>query len=210
MPIVITPELGIPLPVDTTAEEVADFRSRARAWFKTVSVLQKAGMPVEVTEQDRVSARAAVVAGSAPANPTSGTVVQLEAILSEWDEEILDVGRRLRSYVTNKLIIESTDPDPQVRLKALAHLGKLSNVGLFSERVDISVTHRTLSDIETDLRRTLEMYGGNVVDVVPVKNAPALPASVEELDLDEELGRYGTPKDIVEDAKNNNNDDDGR
>jgi hypothetical protein len=56
-------------------------------------------------------------------------------------------------------------------------------VGLFSERVDVTVTHRTVTDIETELRKTLELYGGDVVDVTP--NAPK---SIAEIDLDEELG----------------------
>jgi hypothetical protein len=114
---------------------------------------------------------------------TPGTILNLEAILSEWDQEVLDVQRRLRNYVTNKLIMESVDPDPKQRIKALELLGKVSSVGLFSERVDVTVTHRTVTDIETELRKTLELYGGDVVDVTP--NAPK---SIAEIDLDEELG----------------------
>jgi hypothetical protein len=117
-------------------------------------------------------------------NLTPGTIVNLEAILSEWDHEVLDVHRRLRNYVTNKMIMESTDPDPRQRMKALENLGKISGVGLFSERIDINVTHRTITDIESDLRKTLELFGAQVVDV----EAREAPKSVAEIDLDDELG----------------------
>jgi hypothetical protein len=110
-------------------------------------------------------------------------------MLNEWDQEVLDVGRRLRNYVTNKLIVETADPDPKVRLKSLELLGKVSNVGLFSERLDITITHRTISDIETDLKKTLELFTGEVIDVTPKE----LTKAVSEIDLDEEFGPIQPP-----------------
>jgi hypothetical protein len=188
MPLVVTPELGIPLPIDTTPEELDDFRERAHAMFKTIEELVQAGAEVEVTDEDRQAARQAAMTGKlSAAQATHGSIVHLESILTEWDQEVLDVGRRLRNYVTNKLILESADPDPKVRLKALEYLGKISNVGLFSDRVDISVTHRTITDIESDLRRTLELYAGNVVDVTPLPTAD-VPKSLSTMNLDEEFG----------------------
>lgn len=186
MPIVATPEVGIPLPFDTTPEEINDFREKARAYFSTVEALMQHGLDVEVTQQDKAASHQIMASGKMPPakNLTPGTIVNLEAILNEWDQEVLDVSRRLRNYVTNKLIVESTDPDPRQRMKALENLGKISGVGLFSERIDINVTHRTITDIEADLRKTLELFGGQVVDV----EAKEAPKSVAEIDLDDELG----------------------
>jgi hypothetical protein len=186
MPIVATPEVGIPLPFDTTPEEIDDFREKARAYFGTVEALMKHGLDVEVTQEDKAASHQIMASGKMPPakNLTPGTIVNLEAILNEWDQEVLDVSRRLRNYVTNKLIVESTDPDPRQRMKALENLGKISGVGLFSERIDINVTHRTITDIESDLRKTLELFGAQVVDV----EAREAPKSVAEIDLDDELG----------------------
>lgn len=186
MPIVATPEVGIPLPFDTTPEEIDDFREKARAYFSTVEALMKHGLDVEVTPEDKSASHQIMASGKMPPakHLTPGTIVNLEAILTEWDQEVLDVHRRLRNYVTNKMIMESTDPDPRQRMKALENLGKISGVGLFSDRIDINVTHRTISDIEADLRKTLELFGAQVVDV----EAKEAPKSVAEIDLDEELG----------------------
>jgi hypothetical protein len=186
MPIVATPEVGIPLPFDTTPEEIDDFREKARAYFGTVEALMKHGLDVEVTQEDKAASHQIMASGKMPPakNLTPGTILNLEAILNEWDQEVLDVSRRLRNYVTNKLIVESTDPDPRQRMKALENLGKISGVGLFSERIDINVTHRTINDIESDLRKTLELFGAQVVDV----EAKEAPKSVAEIDLDDELG----------------------
>ena len=185
MPIVATPEVGIPLPFDTTPEEIDDFREKARAYFSTVEALMKHGLDVEVTPEDKAASHQIMASGKMPPakNLTPGTIVNLEAILNEWDQEVLDVSRRLRNYVTNKLIVESVDPDPRQRIKALELLGKTAGVGLFSERIDINITHRTVTDIETDLKKTLELYGGEVVDVTPKEE----PKSIADIDVDEEL-----------------------
>ena len=116
---------------------------------------------------------------------TPGTILNLEAILTEWDQEVLDVNRRLRNYITNKLITESVDPDPKQRMRALENLGRIGAVGLFSEKIDVTVTHRTVVDIESELRKTLALYGGPIVDV----EAKETPKSIDDIDLDEELGR---------------------
>ena len=186
MPIVVTPEVGIPLPFDTQPEEVDDFREKAHVMFQTVQELAGLGLKVEVTEEDKTESRRLFAASKAPApkSVTPGSVVHLESILNEWDQEVLDVGRRLRNFVTNKLIAETVDPDPKIRLKAIELIGKLSNVGSFSERIDITVTHRTIHDIETDLNKTLELFTGEVIDVTPKETQK----SIAEIDLDEEFG----------------------
>lgn len=186
MPLLITPEVGIPLPFDTKPEDIDDFREKAHAMFETVQELANNGLQVEVTDADKAEARMLFAASEAPAPKatTPGAIIHLESILNEWDQEVLDVGRRLRNYVTNKLIAETVDPDPKVRLKSLELLGKLSNVGSFSERIDITVTHRTIHDIESELKKTLELFTGEVIDVTPKE----VPKSVAEIDLDAEFG----------------------
>lgn len=190
MPIVITPEVGIPLPFDTKPEEIDDFREKAHAMFQTVQELANNGLQVAINEADKAQARSLFAASKAPAlkTTTPGAIVHLESILNEWDQEVLDVGRRLRNYVTNRFILESTDPDPKVRLKALENLGRLSNVGSFSDRIDITVTHRTIHDIESDLKKTLELFTGEVIDITPKEE----PKSVAEINLDAEFGPVTT------------------
>ena len=184
MPIVATPEVGIPLPFDTTPEEITDFREKARALFDTVQDLISQGAQVEITTEDKAIAHKAFAEQKLPSakHVTPGAILNLEAILSEWDQEVLDVNRRLRNYVTNKLILESNDPDPKIRLKSLELLGKTSGVGLFAERIDVNVTHRSVADIERELAKTLELYMG------PVETIEATPVAIADIDLDAELG----------------------
>lgn len=190
MPVVATPELGIPFPFDTTPEELNDFRAKAEALLNTVEELESHGLQVEVTDSDRLESHMAVTTGVLPAakDITPGAIKHVNAILSEFDREVLDVHRRLRNYVTNKLVIDSANDDPRTRLKALELLGKVSGVGLFSERIDVNVTQRTVKDIETELRKTLELYDGEYAVVESEK-----PVAIAEIDLDTELGTDSGP-----------------
>jgi hypothetical protein len=191
MPLVATPELGIPFPFDTNPEELLDFREKAAALLSTVEELEKNGLQVEVTQDDRMQSHGVMLEETfpAPKNLTPASVKHLNTILSEYDREVLDVHRRLRNYVTNKFILETQSDDPKVRLKALEMLGKINGVGLFSERIDVTVTHRTVKDIETELRKTLELYEGEYTDVTEDK-----PVSLAEIDLDDELGMDSGPE----------------
>ena len=187
MPIVVEPESGIPFPFDTRPEEILQWRDRAKAAVATIREIVELGGEVEVTQQDRQEARSAV-ADDKPVKITeknAGQLVHLEAILSEYDRDLLNVTTRLRSFVTNKLLLETVDEDPKIRIKALELLGKITNVGLFSERIDINVTHRTIEQVDQELDQMLEKYLGDV-DEVETETA-------EELDSllamsDEELG----------------------
>jgi hypothetical protein len=187
MPIVVTPEVGIPLPFDTTKEELEDFREKAHALFETVQELIRQGATVAITDQDKAESHQIAANGQLPPvkTITPGTIINLEAILSEWDHEVLDAGRRLRNYVTNKLIMDSNNTDPRVRIKVLELLGKLNNVGLFSDRVEVSVVNRSIDSIEQELAKTLELYMGKVDEVEIEKE---LPPSIGDIDLDEVLG----------------------
>lgn len=191
MPIVVTPEVGIPLPFDTTKEEIEDFRQKAHAYFETVQELIKQGASVEITEEDKQTAHQIAASGVLPSPKviTPGTIINLEAILSEYDQEVLDVHRRLRNYVTNKLIQESAHLDDKQRMRALENLGKIAGVGLFSDKVEITVQNRSIDAIETELAKTLELYMGKVDEVdLEEEIKEAAPVSIGDMDLDEILG----------------------
>lgn len=84
-----------------------------------------------------------------------GTVVHLKAILSEYDTKVVESAVQLRTYITNKLLLESAHSDPRIRIKALELLGKISDVGLFTEKAEITLRHRPTEELEQMLRERL-------------------------------------------------------
>jgi hypothetical protein len=69
-------------------------------------------------------------------------------------------------------ILEETDhPDARIRLKALEMLGKVTEVGLFTERIEIKKTE--LSDVELDerIKQKLEVIQKTIeVDATEVES----------------------------------------
>jgi hypothetical protein len=82
-------------------------------------------------------------------------VVQIKAILSEYDQVVVQSSVQIRNYVTNKLIQDSTHPDPRIRLKCYELLGKISDVGLFTDKSEITMRHRPTEELEQLLRERL-------------------------------------------------------
>ena len=212
MPITIEPESGIPFPFDTTPEEIEQFRERAKAAVETIKEIIHLGGEVEISEDDRVQARS-VVSGNTPlkiSEKNAGTLTHLEAILSEYDKELLNSSTRLRAYVTNKLLLETIDEDARIRIKALELLGKVTTVGLFSDRVDINVKHRSVEEIDGELNQILEKYLGPVEVVQDTEDE--LDKVIKERSLlemsDEEIGLSEAPRDAVQPKETPNGSED--
>lgn len=188
MPVQLTPEVGIPLPFDTQPEEIPLWRDRAKALVATLHDIVSLGGEVEVTQEDRMKARQAI-ADDKPIKITeknAGQLLHLEALLSEYDKDLINVSARLRSFVTNKILLETMDEDAKVRLKALELLGKITSVGLFSDRIEVDVRHRSIEEIDNELQVMLEKYMG-AADQVPKTETEEEVNSLLSM-TDEEIG----------------------
>jgi len=199
--ILVTPELNVPPPFRMTDEEITDIREKAIRAFNTVEFLRANGLDdaeTVVTQEDRKTARSVMMD-----NPTTtladintpGKALMLKALLNEYDFEVVRNAQQLRSYIKLKLLEKSDCGDPKIEMKALDMLGKLSDVGAFTERVEISVTHRTTEELENELASKLAQYMTDIIDVEakPPTNSDPLPKApaVQVIDIDAELGFVG-------------------
>lgn len=98
-----------------------------------------------------------------------GVIAHIGALLNEYDRTVVKSAAQLRTYITNRLILETDSPDPRVRLKALEMLGKVSDVGLFTDKTEITMRHRPTEELEQLLRERLTR-------VIEAEVAPATPA----------------------------------
>jgi hypothetical protein len=102
--------------------------------------------------------------------------------------EFLGANRRIANYVTNRLLEETEDEDPKVRLKALELLGKRKGVNLFSDQMEITVKQKSTTDLEGELATLLEKYMG---DAEVIEN----PAGTQPIiDIDAELAELDDPE----------------
>lgn len=159
------PELSHPLPSDEAA--TLSLHEKTAALFKTVEFMEAFGADTTVSEEDKVRARAALhqsvstaedpsklPATTAVAN-TPGSVKHLKEILSEYDHVVVKSAVQIRTFVTNRLIEESTNPDPKIRMRALELLGKIGDVGLFIERTEVTVRHKTTIELQSSIKERI-------------------------------------------------------
>lgn len=196
--ILVTPELDVPPPFDWSADEIMDIHERAQRAFNTVEFLRANGLDdVEVTEADRKDARAVFM--DSPTTPpqainTPAKALILSALLNEYDFDVVRNAQQLRNYIKLKYLELSNSGNAKIELKALEMLGKLSDVGAFTERIDVNITHRTTEELEADLAKKLSSYISDIIDVdakeaVPLNYDPLIAApAVQVINVDEELG----------------------
>lgn len=159
------PELSHPLPSDEAA--TLSLHEKVAAMFKTTEFLEAFAPAGEPSEEDKVRARAALhesvstasdpsklPATTAVAN-TPGSVKHLKEILSEYDHVVVKSAVQIRTFVTNRLIEESTNPDPKIRMRALELLGKIGDVGLFVERTEVTVKHKTTIELQSSIKERI-------------------------------------------------------
>lgn len=92
----------------------------------------------------------------------------LNNILRNYETEVVSDAKRLRTFVTNKLIMETENPDGRIRIKALELLGKISDVGLFTERTEVTINNRANNELADMLRDKLRklMVPSDTADAV--------------------------------------------
>ncbi len=195
MAMLLTPDIGVPL---LPQQPITDLYERVKATAHTADILAGLGMQIDPpsnSDNDTAATLAAAyaadpektsraVSNTRAATMTPASLIQTRSILDEFGTAVVRHSVEIRHLVTNKLLIESENPDPRVRIRALELLGKISDVGLFTERSEVLITHQSTDDLRKKLRekfnRILDNDRPDVVDAVMVGG--------DVIDLDKELG----------------------
>jgi len=130
--------------------------------------------------------------GRPPMYPPHATPVALEKLsvadrisnmLRDYNNTFVADAAELRLVVTNKLLDLAACGDPRIEIKATEMLGKISDVGLFSDKTEITVTYNSVSDIDEAIKDKIrKMMRMNSIDITPV-----------EIDIMQE---FGAPNDV--------------
>lgn len=175
MPLKIIPEANKPLPDDFDSEEPTSFEKRVKIAAATAKILLEAGAEIPSTPEDKKEAEDVFKAFTDPnstqaatsainkALSVPSTVQHLYAMLQDYDHQVIDEAVQLRRFVTNKLIEDSGHTDARHRLKALELLGKISDVGLFTDKTEITIKSGSIDNLEEQIRSKLfKILGTNL------------------------------------------------
>jgi len=199
MELELMPELGIEITPDMA---YVDLRERAEAACRSMELLQDHGLEIPPeTSEDKEIAGALTSAYAANPQATSqkannvntsalmpASLQNIRTYLDEYGRAVVNHAVEIRHAVTNRLIEESINPDPRIRIRALEMLGKISDVGLFTDRTEITITHQTTDELRLKLRAKLQ----RLVNLPAIQDVEVVLAG-DIIDVDAELG-LNTPK----------------
>jgi hypothetical protein len=193
MTLVVEPELGVQINKITPS---VDLKDRMESAANTAKELSKHGLEVEPTKEDKdVAAKLTVAYADNPAKTskkvtpkrvavlTPASLILTNSILQEFGRSVVESSVQIRHLVTNKLLLETDNPDPRVRIRALELLGKISDVGLFAEKSEVTITHQSTDDLREKLRSKLAKL---VNPEEEIENAVIIDG--EPVNVNEELG----------------------
>lgn len=191
MTLSITPTQDYPLPSNLSEQIGASLQENARVAATTAALMTELGMPFEMTEEDEEAARKLFAqvdnkkksdkqAVNPPTLYQGSVALKLSALLTEYDHRVVLDAAQARTYITNRLIEISTCGDAKSELRALELLGKMSDIGAFTDKSEITITHRSANDLKQVIHEKISrLLQGNVIDV-PTKTLS------DELGIDDE------------------------
>ena len=203
MTVMLQPEIGIPISADMP---YLDLKVRAEAACNTALLLAEHGLDITPNKEDKdVAAGIAIDYAENPEKTsktlsvtrssklTPASLVLTNSILQEFGQSVAESATQIRHLVTNKLLLESENPDPRVRIRALELLGKISDVSLFAEKSEVTITHQSTDDLRAKLRQKLE----KLVNPPEELGAPII-FEGKVIDVDAELGLTPEEPEIYE------------
>ena len=193
MSLMLEPEIGVPY---SDGIPYMDLRAGAEAACNTASMLGEHGLDLQPTSEDEeIAAKISLAYADNPEKTSKkvstkrasalppAALVATHGILTQFGHSVVESAVQVRHLVTNKLIEETENPDPRVRIRALELLGKISDVGLFTDKTEVTITHKTTDELRESLRAKLSRLVNPEEDVVDAEFVDA-----ETIDVDAELG----------------------
>ena len=182
---------GKPTPLEKEhPADVIDAKVNTVEWLKGLGA---ADTQTVVNQAEVQAARASFtnLISSAPAEithehltqiKTPAAVQHLVGMLTAYDWEFVHQARELRGYTVAKLLEECENPNANIRLKALGLLGKVTEVGLFTDKIEVKKTDLTDEEIDKKLKDKLAKFM-NVTDAEPIEDievSTPSPATTDE------------------------------
>jgi len=170
--------------------DVIDAKVNTTEWLKGLGAVDT---DTVVTQAEAQAARASFtnLVSSAPAEITHNHLTQIKTpaavqhlvgMLTAYDWEFVHQARELRGYTVAKLLEECEHPNANIRLKALGLLGKVTEVGLFTDKIEVKKTDLTDEEIDRKLKEKLAAFMG-VQDAEPIEDievSTPLPVTPDE------------------------------
>lgn len=160
-----------------TALENLDAKIQTADWLKALGAVDSDQVTTRLETEAARQAFNGIVTAAPEAHihhqlaeiKTPEAVRHLVGMLTAYDWEFVQQAKELRGYTVAKLVEETQHPNANIRLKALGLLGKVTEVGLFTEKIEVKKTDLTEDEIDKKLKeklaRFMDVTDADVIDV---------------------------------------------
>jgi len=167
----------------------------------TAELQVEMGAPLDVSEGDAEKEKEllrAVAQAKKPSNLTNqNTAFAAAAFLRTYGTQLAMDAAQARAAITHKLMEIADCGDPRYELKALELLGKHSDIGIFTERSEITINYKSPEELEKAIKeRVKTLLNASLVDVEPLDTQLGIGDRDEMVrDLSQTLGLIGEDDD---------------
>jgi len=168
--------------------DTVDAQVETAEWLKDLGAAS-----TDVANDIEAQAARTAFSGMVTANPrtheslaeikTPAAVQHLVGLLTAYDWEFVQQAKELRGYTVAKILEETNNPTASIRLKALALLGKVTEIGLFTDKIEIKKAELSDSELEQRIKEKLNKMS-RIVEITDVTDVIELDRSLQELQND--------------------------
>jgi len=174
----IEPSKDHPIPFDLSDEKPATQSDSIAVAVNTIDLIEGLGGSIDFNKDDAKQALDFVTRPvHTPKHMTSAAQAKAaHIILREHDYQSFDDVQQARNFITNRLIELAACGDPKLEIKALELLGKHSDVGLFTNRSEITIHHKSPETLENSIKERVKRLlnsPDDISDITPLDDLDA-------------------------------------
>ena len=175
----VEPTAEHPVPFDLSDQEPKTHKDAVAVAVNTAGLIEELGGGLDFEDKDLSKAQNLLLGTEKPNKPrhiaSAPEAAAAHALVKRFDFTAFQDALQARNFITNKLIALADCGDPKLEIKALELLGKHSDIGLFTERSEITIHHTSSTALENSIKeRVKRLLNSDVTDV---------PNLIDELDL---------------------------
>lgn len=164
-PVKITPFREHPLPFDTAPEEASSFHEDLIIAANTAKAQAELGAPIEITGNEERQLRTLLQERDTHQLKHQSVALGAHFFLEKYAQTLAFDAARTRVAITNKLLDLADCGDHKIELQALTLLGKHSDIGLFTERSEVTVRHTNADSLEETIKeRVARLLHSQVIE----------------------------------------------
>jgi hypothetical protein len=161
-------------------EELLAAQQGTADWLAAVGAPTTATTDAQVAATQAQQAFTAITAASPTPDQTAAllrlktppAVQHLVGMLTAYDWAFVEQARELRGYAVSQILEETKNPDARLRLRALELLGRVTEVALFTDRVEVKKTAVNDAELDAKIKEKLARFM-SVTDVSDISDVPA-------------------------------------